>query len=167
MSVKRRAQRAVQAITVVNPYVRLSVTRCRYCVKITQATVYHLSSLEIVPWFSFFMVNFSANFQREHPERGRRIRGGKEVDHIQGRPRHWQVEAGCFLEKVGGGENQPTGTIRTYEYSVHLYYLASLTVTVWTRLGSLLKCSLDPLAGGEGLVTYSQEPLLAPPLLQI
>jgi len=25
---------------------------------------------------------------------------------------------------------------------------------------SLLKCSLDPLAGGEGLVTYSQEPLL-------
>jgi len=36
-------------------------------------------------------------------------------------------------------ENQPTGirigTIRTYEYCVHLYYLASLTV--WTPLGEL------------------------------
>ena len=39
----------------------------------------------------------------------------------------------------GGSENQPTGirigTIRTYKYSVHLYYLASLIV--WTPLGEL------------------------------
>ena len=160
MSVKRRAQRAVQAITIVNPYVRLSVTRCRYCVKITQATRYHLSSLEIVPWFSFFMVNFTANFQREHPERGRRIRGGREVDLIQGRPHHWQVKQDASWKKLGGVK---ISQLEQFELT-NIPYIS----TIWHHSqcgldwGSLLKCSLDPLAGGEGLVTYSQEPILAP-----
>jgi len=45
-----------------------SVTRW-HCVKMTHAIIMR-SSLEDSPMTSFLMVNFSANFQREHRERG-------------------------------------------------------------------------------------------------
>jgi len=56
------------------PTVRPSVTRWYY-VKTTPATVMR-SALEDSPMTSFLTVNFSAKFQREHRERGSRMREG-------------------------------------------------------------------------------------------
>jgi len=62
-------------LATVNPSVRPSVTRW-HCVKTTQATIMG-SSLEDSPMtLSFLTLNFTAKFQREHGERGRRMREG-------------------------------------------------------------------------------------------
>jgi len=41
----------------------------------------------------------------------RKTRTEADFETIEGRPLHWQVEAGGFLEKVGGSKKEQTGGI--------------------------------------------------------
>jgi len=69
------AERCISYSKSVRPSVCPSVTRW-HCVKTTQATIMG-SSLEDSPHDSSFLpLNFTAKFQREHREQGRRMREG-------------------------------------------------------------------------------------------